>query len=236
MATAERPVEVETPAKSVMNDKRTRIVLWLISAHTALLLASNAGGAKMIAVFGGFAASATVFSYALTFPLCDVLNEIGGPRTARLAVNVGFMGLVILVGFLQLCVWVPPASYWDGQEAFEKTLGFGWRILAGGWLSYLIGNHIDVVSFHAIRRITGERWFWVRKNLSTAISQAVDTVIFMVVAFAGVFPIANAIVGQYLLKLAVAAFCTPLSYWLIHLVRTGVRSADAAVKPLNGST
>lgn len=199
--------------------KRTVAMICLISAHTALLLASNAGGAKMIAVFGGLAASATVFSYAATFPLADIINEIGGPRFARLAVNIGFGALIILVGFLQLCIWARPASFWTDQAAFEKILGFGPRILLGGWLSYLVGNHLDVWIFHAIRKRTGEKWFWLRKNVSTAVSQFVDTVIFMTVAFAGVFPIATAIPGQYLLKLAVAVVCTPISYLLLRFVR-----------------
>jgi queuosine precursor transporter len=202
-----------------LQSKRTVAMLWLISAHTSLLLASNAGGAKMIAVPGGLAASATVFSYAVTFPLADLINELGGPRAARISVNIGFVSLVVLVSFLQLCILAPPAAFWHDQEAFQKTLGFGWRILAGGWLSYLVGNHLDVMIFHAIRKRTGEKWFWLRKNASTAISQLVDTVIFMSVAFGGVFPIAKAIPGQYLLKFAVAVVCTPLSYILLKFVR-----------------
>lgn len=209
--------------------KRVTAMLWLISAHTSLLLASNAGGAKMIALPGGLAASATVFSYAVTFPIADIINELGGPRMARRAVNIGFMALVILVGFLALCIHAPSASFWNDQAAYEKTLGFGWRILLGGWLSYMVGNHVDVMIFHAIRKRTGEKWFWLRKNGSTAVSQLIDTVIFMTVAFGGVFPIAKAIPGQYLLKFAVAVVCTPLSYLLLKFVRRAFddKSADA---------
>ena len=210
--------------------KRTATMICLISAHTALLLASNAGGAKMIAVPGGLAASATVISYAVTFPLADIINELGGPRAARLAVNIGFGALVVLVSFLQLSIWAPPAPFWTDQAAYEKILGFGWRILLGGWLSYLVGNHVDVWIFHAIRKRTGEKWFWLRKNVSTAVSQLIDTVIFMTVAFAGIFPIASAIPGQYLLKFAVAVICTPLSYLLLKAVRRvfADKSADRA--------
>jgi uncharacterized integral membrane protein (TIGR00697 family) len=212
-----------------MNDiysKRVTAMLWLISAHTCLLLSSNAGGAKMIALPGGLTASATVFSYAVTFPIADIINELGGPRLARRTVNIGFMALVILVAFLTICIHAPSAPFWNGQDAYEKTLGFGWRILLGGWLSYLIGNHVDVIVFHAIRRRTGERWYWLRKNGSTAISQLVDTVIFMTVAFGGVFPIAKAIPGQYLLKFAVAVVCTPLSYMLLTGVRRILAESD----------
>jgi queuosine precursor transporter len=113
----------------------------------------------------------------------------------------------------------PQPPFWQGQEAYQTTFGFGWRILLGGWLSYLVGNHVDVTIFHAIRRLTGERHYWLRKNGSTAVSQLIDTIIFMTVAFGGTFPIASAIPGQYLLKLAVAVICTPLSHVFLKVVR-----------------
>ena len=201
------------------NSRDLSVYIWLLSLHTSLLIASNAGGAKMIAVAGGLAASATVFSYSITFPICDVINELFGRRAARLAVNVGLAGLVLSVVFFQISMAAPSAPFWTGQDAYVQTLGLGPRILLGGWLSYMVGNHIDVIIFHRIRRITGERYFWVRKNVSTAVSQAVDTLIFMTVAFYGVFPIATAIPGQYLLKLVIAVLCTPISSLVISQVK-----------------
>lgn len=208
---------ISSPAARTERD--WSMYIWLLSLHTSLLIASNAGGAKMIAVWGGLAASATVFSYAVTFPICDLVNEFYGKRAARQTVNIGLLGLVLSVIFFQFAIAAPAAPFWQGQDAYVATLGLGPRILLGGWLSYVVGNHVDVWIFHKIKQLTGERYFWVRKNVSTAISQAIDTVIFMTVAFAGVFPIATAIPGQYLLKLAVAALCTPLSYAAIVMIR-----------------
>lgn len=209
---------LESSAGGILT-QRTVTAIWLISLHTSLLIASNAGGAKMIGLFGGLAASATVFSYSLTFPICDIVNELFGRGVARLMVNIGLAGLVVSVIFFQFSIWAPPASFWGGQQAYEATLGLGPRILAGGWLSYLVGNHIDVWIFHRLRILTRGRYFWFRKNLSTAVSQAIDTVIFMTVAFAGVFPIFPAIPGQYIIKLTVAISCTPLTYYAIRTTR-----------------
>lgn len=207
-------------APSTGRNRGVIAMVWLISVHTALLIASNAGGAKMIALPWGLAASATVFSYAITFPVCDVINELYGREVARLTVNVGLAGLVISVLFFQFAIHAPAASFWEDQEAYVTTLGLGPRILAGGWLSYTVGNHVDVLVFAWIKSKTGERWFWLRKNGSTLVSQAVDTVIFMNVAFLGIFPIATAIPGQYLLKVAIALVCTPLSYGAIRAAKS----------------
>src|SRR5687768_10900309 len=118
----------------------TRLAIWLIAANAALLVASNAGGSKMISVYGGLAASATVFSYAVTFVMADVINELFGIRIARLNVNVGLAGLALSVIFFQISIAAPPAAFWPNQAAYEATLGLGPRLLAGGWSAYIISN------------------------------------------------------------------------------------------------
>lgn len=199
--------------------RRDLTLLWLISSHTSLLIAANAGGAKVIALGWGLTASATVFPYALTLPLCDVINELGGKRIARMAVDIGLVGLVLAVLFYQLSIVAPAAPFFANQAGYAATLGGGPRLLVGGLAGYWLGNRVDVWAFGVIRRLTGERWFWLRKNGSTLVSQAVDTLVFVVVAFGDSVPIVGVVVGQYLLKLAIAASATPVSYLAIALVR-----------------
>jgi uncharacterized integral membrane protein (TIGR00697 family) len=67
-------------------------------------------------------------------------------------------------------------------------------------------------SMHGVKRKTGGKMLWLRNNGSTWISQAVDTVVFTVIAFHGVFPIWEMIVGLYLAKVVIAALDTPFLY------------------------
>lgn len=195
-----------------MQTKRNRVLIVLVALNTALLVASNTAGAKMISVTGGLVASATVFSYAFTFLLTDLISELYGKETANFAVRIGFFSLFITVVFFVIAINAPAASFWHGQEAYEATLGLGPRILAGGWLAYIISQHLDVWIFHKIRSITGERHMWLRNNASTVISQFLDSCIFITVAFYGIFPIFEAILGQYLLKVVIAIIDTPIFY------------------------
>jgi len=94
-----------------------------------------------------------------------------------------------------------------------------------------VSQNWDVLAFHAIRERTGEDLLWVRNIASTATSQALDTVIFVTVAFAvapavlgvgSVYPtdqILSLIVGQYVLKLAIAVLDTPFVYAVVGAFR-----------------
>ena len=169
-------------------------------------------------------------AYAITFFASDCLAELYGRRTAQVVVNVGFaMNFVVLA-----LVWSTLAAPGVDPEvaaAFGTALGPTTNVVAGSLLAYVVSQNVDVVLFHAIRDRTGPRNLWLRNLASTATSQAIDTVIFVSVAFLvaptllGVgdalpLGVVGALVaGQYLLKLAIAALDTPFVYLVVGAVR-----------------
>lgn len=194
-------------------------VLYLLGVFVALLVAANAGGSKLIAV-GQLAASATVFAYAFTFPVTDIVAELYGRKTATQFVFIGFLGVLGAVLFFQIAIHAPPAAFYQHQEAFEFVFNVSSRLLVGGFLAYLISQVLDIHIFHFLKRLTKGRHLWFRNNLSTACSQLVDTTIFITIAFYGVveniWPI---IFGQYIIKLIIAAVDTPLVYGVVYFIR-----------------
>ena len=90
--------------------------------------------------------------------------------------------------------------------------------------------YTELYGFHGLKQRTGGRMLWLRNVVSTATSQLVDTVIFIVVAFA-VFQgtstdqVLSLIVGQYLFKLALVGLDTPFVYLAVGLVRSQTRPA-----------
>jgi uncharacterized integral membrane protein (TIGR00697 family) len=145
-------------------------------------------------------------------------------------VNVAFaMNFVVLA-----LVWstlVAPGVDPGVSSAFATALGPTTNIVAGSLLAYVVSQNVDVVLFHAIRERTGPRLLWLRNVASTATSQAVDTVIFVGVAFLvaptllGIgqplpLPVVGTLVaGQYVLKLAIALVDTPFVYLVVGAVR-----------------
>lgn len=205
-------------SKINFNERKLKLLIYLITLHTALLVASNAAGAKMIAVPAGLAASATVFSYMATFVVLDVVAELFGKQYSRLVINVGLGALIVSVSFFQLSIAAPAADFWKDQQAYETTLGSSWRILLGGWTSYTVSQYLDVWSFFKIKETDiGKNRLWLRAFGSTTIGQLIDTCIFITIAFYGKFPILPAIAGQYLLKIVLAIFSVPIIYLGVRL-------------------
>lgn len=220
--------------KNLMEMSYVRVIIYLTTIHTALLVASNAAGAKMIELPGGFAASAAVFSYMITFVILDIVTELFGKKVAKMVISVGLLALMISVLFFQVAILAPAATFWDQQAAYEATLGSSWRILLGGWLAYLVGQNLDVWLFVKLResKILGSS-LWVRAIASTAIGQFIDTCIFIAIAFYGAFPLLPAIAGQYMIKLILAAISVPLVTLGVRVGQKYLSEAETDKSPAN---
>ncbi|AHF98464.1 hypothetical protein HALLA_06010 [Halostagnicola larsenii XH-48] len=172
-------------------------------------------------------------AYALTFLASDCYAELYGRKAAQIVVNVAFaMNFVVL-----LLVWstiAAPTSVTSpvGGGEFAAVLGPAANIVAGSLVAYLVSQNWDVIVFHRIREYTDGERLWLRNIGSTASSQAIDTIIFVSIAFdiaPRVFGIGTALpleavlglmIGQYLLKLLIAIVDTPFVYAIVALARS----------------
>jgi uncharacterized integral membrane protein (TIGR00697 family) len=170
--------------------------------------------ANKIVLFWSFTLPAGVIVYATSFLVTDILCEFYGKRKALEAVWGGFLASIILVLAIEIAIAWPPADFWTGQEAFQTTLALTPRIVLGSLVAYVISQNWDVHIFHRIKEKTMGKHLWLRNNASTMTSQALDTVVFITIAFYGLFPIVPMIIGQYIVKLLIAAMDTPFIYSL----------------------
>ncbi|HUV03301.1 MAG TPA: queuosine precursor transporter [Desulfobacteria bacterium] len=180
--------------------------------------------ANKIVLFGTFTLPAGVIVYATSFLVTDILCEFYGKKKALEAVWGGFLASILLVLAVKVAIAWPPAPFWTGQEAFQSTLQLTERIVLGSLVAYVISQNWDVRVFHKLKEMTGGRHLWLRNNVSTMTSQALDTVIFITIAFYGVLPVVPLIVGQYIVKLLIAALDTPFIYG-VHWARRTFSSA-----------
>lgn len=197
----------------------------LLTIHSSLLVASNAAGSKIIALPGGLGASATVVPYLFSIIILDTIAEIYGRRRASLVVNLGMAAIILSVLFFEFAIWLPPSPYWANQSAFISVLGSTPRILAGGWLAYFVGQHVDRILFLGLKRNAPvARPLWFRAWAAMAVSQALDTVVFIYVAFAGIVPLLPTMAGQYLVKVVIATAAIPLIYATVPFARSVMRN------------
>ena len=189
----------------------------------AALSAAIALGGKIVSVFG-FTPAATVIAYSLTFICTDCISELYGKRAANKAVLAGLFAQITAMVLYVSAIHMPSASFWNNQEAFESVLGGSIRITIGSLVAYLASQFHDVWAFHFWRNRTHARHLWLRNNLSTMTSQLIDTVIFITIAFLGVFPVLPVILGQYVVKLGIAILDTPVVYLVVRSVRASARA------------
>lgn len=181
------------------------------------LLLSNIMASKIV-VLGGLIMPAAVVLYPLTFLFTDVVSEIEGKRQAHTLVIMGFCMSVFMVLVLSVGGLLPAASFWEHQGAYDVILGSTPRIVMASMIAYLVSQNHDVWAFHWWKRRTEGRHLWIRNNLSTMASQLIDSVLFIGIAFVGVYPlkaVAGMILGQYLVKVGIAILDTPFCYALV---------------------
>jgi uncharacterized integral membrane protein (TIGR00697 family) len=193
-----------------------RFVL-LVALFIACLIAANITAVKLIMVFGLLLPAAIVI-FPVSYILGDVLTEVYGYRQARRVIWLGFLCNLVVV----VAIWVgqvlPAASFWDGQAAYERILGTTPRILLASFLAYLIGEFANAFVLAKVKIATRGRWLWVRTIGSTLVGQGFDSLVFIVLAFAGTIPLGTllaAIVTQWLVKSAYEAAATPVTYAVV---------------------
>ena len=154
-----------------------------------------------------------MFIYAITFTLLDLIHERLGKHGARQVIGTAFCANLLLAAYAQLTVWWPAPAFFDGQDAVARVLGATPRIVGASLVAYLVASLVDAEIFAWWRaRVGGYRWG--RVLVSNAVSTAVDSLVFVTLAFAGVLPILPLVVGQYILKMAVTVVSLPLIYGL----------------------
>ena len=110
----------------------------------------------------------------------------------------------------------------DYSEQFSSVLGLVPRVVLASMVAYLLSQHHDVFAFNFWKTKTKGRHLWLRNNLSTMVSQAIDTGVFITIAFYGVMDIVPLLIGQYVIKLIIAVLDTPFIYfisWLMDKIR-----------------
>jgi uncharacterized integral membrane protein (TIGR00697 family) len=185
----------------------------IIGLYIACELIANVTASKPVALPGGVTVPAAVFIYAVTFTLVDLINDRLGKQRARYVIYTAFVANLLLAAYAALAVALPAAEFYENQGAFAAVLGSTPRVVAASLTAYLVASLIDVQVFAWWRERVGPgRQRWLRVLLSNAVSTGVDSVVFIVIAFAGVLPVLPLIAGQYLVKMIVTLVSIPLIY------------------------
>lgn len=168
---------------------------------------------------GPLVVTAGLLTFPITFLLTDAINEVWGKIVAQKIVLYGFAIMAFVLGIIQLAIWIPPASFWvEEQEHFAHFFRGTFRITLASFCAFLISQLHDVWAFDFWGKKTKGKHLWIRNNFSTIASQAIDSVIFVGIAFGGVLPISvlwSMVLGMWIIKWIIAILDTPFCYLLV---------------------
>ena len=209
--------------RSAVNGKAAYSVWFVIivAIFITCLITANIAAVKLIGVFG-FVLPAGTIIFPMSYIFGDVLTEVYGYRQARRVIWLGFLCNFILVVALWIGQVLPPASFWDGQKAYERILGYTPRLLVASFLAYLVGEFANSFVLAKMKIATKGRWLWTRTIGSTVVGEGLDSFVFMTLAFAGTIPmvaLSIAVLTQWLIKSFYEAAVTPLTYIVVNFLK-----------------
>ncbi|WP_174284954.1 queuosine precursor transporter [Sphingomonas bacterium] len=171
---------------------------------------------------GPLAIEAGIFAFLLLVVVSSAVAELHGAATANRLVRFGFVPLIvsILLSLVILAIPAAPDMAPDRRDAFALMMGGTPRIWVGGIISYGISQTLNVSVFTWLKGREGSQLLWLRAGIASVLSQIVDTLLFVSIAFLGVFPIRELLLGQMIVKVLLSAVLVPpLIYAFVALGR-----------------
>ncbi|PIR07134.1 MAG: transporter [Candidatus Komeilibacteria bacterium CG11_big_fil_rev_8_21_14_0_20_36_20] len=196
----------------------------LQTVFIAFIILANLVGAKVINL-GPIDVSVAVWLMPVLFLITDILTEIKGPQFVRQLIWSTSFVLIISLVVIQIMVHLQPAERFINNESYVTTFQNSSRMILASVIAFVISQIHDVWAFDFWKRKTHGKHLWLRNNLSTIVSQFIDTVIFMFLAFYYLTPkfdfvyIWQLILPYYLLKLILALGDTPFAYLGVRWLR-----------------
>jgi len=206
-----------------LTEKDYKKILICLTLYISSLFAANTLGMKLMPFLFGTHLSVAVFSFPIVFIMTDIIGEVYGKKMAKNFVWAGIISifLFLLYSFISMIMPWAEKSLW-AKDGYNLVFGISVRFSIASLVAYALGEYQDVLSFFFFKKYTGDRYFWLRSNLSNLWSQLLDSTIFMFIAYLGIMPVRTIlliIIPWWAYKVFMGFLYTPLSYLGIRLLR-----------------
>jgi len=210
--------------------KSYRYYDFIVAAFVTVLLCSNLIGAGKAAqvelpFFGTVVFGAGILFFPISYFFGDILTEVYGYAHDRRAVWCGFGALLFaaIMSSVVLALKPAPGEYNANlQTGLEAVFGNTWRIVLGSMLAFWAGSLLNAFVLAKMKIWTRGRFLWARTIGSTAVGEAVDSSLFYMIAFYGIWPteqVVHVAMAQYLLKTSWEIVATPLTYAVVNFLK-----------------
>jgi queuosine precursor transporter len=230
-STSQPPHAAAIPAHAASPATRSYAYFdWIMAAFVCVLLCSNfLGAAKQavinVPIFGPIPFSAGILFFPISYIFGDILTEVYGYARDRRVVWAGFGALLFASFMAWVVVSLPPGpsefmkAY---QPALETVFGNAWRIAAGSVIAFTCGSFVNSYVMAKMKVWTAGKALWSRTIGSTIVGEAVDSSLFYVIAFYGIWQFEDLLkvaFTQFLLKTAWEVLMTPVTYKVVGFLK-----------------
>jgi queuosine precursor transporter len=186
-------------------------------AFVSVYLISQVSSSKLF-VLGSLQLPGAAVVFPLSYIFGDILTEVYGYARTRRVIWASFCAAILMALVLWIVQILPPAPGWTNQQAYQSILGVVPRLVLGSIVAYWAGEFTNSYIMAKMKLLTKGRHLWTRTVGSTVVGQAVDTIVFTSVAFAGRLPWDNVLritATMYMFKVAYEIAATPLTYAIV---------------------
>ena len=193
----------------------------VVGMFVAVLIISNLASSAKIVTLGPFTFDGGTLLFPLSYIFGDILTEVYGYSVSRRVIWIGFAAAALF----SITVWIvgllPAEAEWSaraGMDAYNAILGSTPRIVIASLIAYWAGSFTDAFVLAKIKVATQGKWLWLRTIGSTIAGELVDTLLFVLIAFA--FDMSGAVLfsiflSNYIFKVGVEVLLTPVTYAVV---------------------
>ena len=215
---------------AIREQRQYRYYDFVMAAFVCVLLCSNLIGAVKAAqvdlpFLGTVIFSGGVLFFPISYIFGDILTEVYGYGRDRRVVWAGFAALVFASFMSAVVLALPPAAddFNRGYQAhLDAVFGNTPRIVLGSMIAFWCGSFANSYVLAKMKIATQGKWLWSRTIGSTIVGELVDSGLFYVIAFYGIWPTAQIIqvaIAQYALKTGWEILMTPVTYRVVNFLK-----------------
>lgn len=208
-----------------LTERDYKKILICLTLYVTSLFAANTLGIKTMPFIFGTHLSVAVFSFPIVFIMTDVIGEVYGKKMSKNFVIAGILSILLFLFYSYISGIAPWAknSMW-AKDSYETIFGLSARFSIASIAAFIVAEYQDVFSFFFFKKFWGEKFFWLRSNLSNIWSQFFDSAIFMLIAFVGTgrygwHDLLLLILAWWIYKVFMGFLFTPLSYLGIYILK-----------------
>ena len=194
-----------------------------IGLYCMSVLATVLANIEVVILVNAFGMEQTLGNilFASTFLITDILSECEGKREANKAVFLGILASVFFLLLSQSWLLYRPSENDFVFESMKTVFSNTPRMILSSLFAYAVSQLFDVWLYHKWWAFTEKkfdnkrRFLWLRNNGSTLISQILNTVLFNVIAFAGIYDsktLVSIVISSYVIFIVTSLADTPAVY------------------------